>query len=343
MLFAKGSRVRLKHSSDCGVVTDILDKDLLMVRLDGNEMEIPVFTEDLERAIEAKTGGTKGKIIVTNSPEGQQEERNAPPVESQYAILKSFGIQLAFDPQAPSAFRLFLLNDTNQEYVYHFLFLSAGKPKYETHGKLPAVSAVPLGSMQMDDLNEQPEVHVKCSKITTDGLSPELTKELKIKAKKFFSKTITAPILNRPVHLYRLFDRNEQAPQPSEKEDLKTYTLRKAGPAGRTSAFKRNPSHEVVELAHFVPEIDLHIEKLLKNPKKMTNAEITRIQLSHFETFMDKALRVGAERVFIIHGVGKGKLRDAIATRLMQMEYVKTFENKFHPRYGFGATEVVLR
>ncbi|RQH21817.1 hypothetical protein D5R40_31195 [Okeania hirsuta] len=48
------------------------------------------------------------------------------------------------------------------------------------------------------------------------------------------------------------------------------------------------------------------------------------------------------ERVFVIHGVGEGKLRNAIATRLIKYPEVVSFKNEFHPRYGFGATEIIF-
>ncbi len=345
MLYAKGTRVRLRHSAERGIVTEILDKDLLMVRLEGEDMEIPVFVEDLERQAEETGSGTKAKIISKYTPEDPSAPE--PVVESQYAILKSFGIQLAFDPNpGATAFRIFLLNDTNEAFIFHFSLVSAGKLLIEKHGKIPEVSTVELGEMLLDVLNEQPELELRCTRITTEGLAAEIAKSLKIKPKPFFSKTMTAPMLNRQVHLYRIFDRREwqadNTPTP-EKEDLKTYTLRKAKPAKRTLGNLRNIAHEVEELAHFIPEIDLHIENLTEKHKKLSNADILRIQLSHFERFMEKAVQVGAERVFIIHGLGKGKLRDVIAGRLMQMEEVKTFNNNYHPRYGFGATEVILR
>jgi hypothetical protein len=342
MLFAKGTRVRLRHSAEQGVVTDILDKDLLMIRLDGAGMEIPVFTEDLENNWPDKSVGGKAKIITKQIL--PTEPTTSPAAESQYAILKSVGVQLAFDAATAGAFPMYLLNDTDREYIYHFQFITAQKKSQELHGKLTAVSAVQVGSMLLDDLNDQPEIHIGCSRVSTNGLEPGMEKVLKIKAKQFFSKILTAPILNRPVHLYKVFDRHEAPSAATEIEDLKTYTQRKAGPPARTTVRRQgHRPHEVEELAHFVPEIDLHIERLQPNAKKMSNAEIIKIQLAHFERFLDKALNVGAERVYIIHGVGKGRLRDSIATRLMQIDFVKTFNNDYHPRYGFGATEVVLR
>jgi dsDNA-specific endonuclease/ATPase MutS2 len=95
-------------------------------------------------------------------------------------------------------------------------------------------------------------------------------------------------------------------------------------------------------LATFKNEIDLHIENLSDHPQKIQKGQILSTQLRHFEEYMDRAIRLGAERVFIIHGLGEGKLRDAVAKRLAAMPEVKSFVNDYHPLYGYGATEVVL-
>ncbi|MBK6929627.1 MAG: Smr/MutS family protein [Saprospirales bacterium] len=47
-------------------------------------------------------------------------------------------------------------------------------------------------------------------------------------------------------------------------------------------------------------------------------------------------------RVFIIHGVGEGKLRETIADELRRRPEVHKFKNEYHTKYGYGATEVVF-
>jgi dsDNA-specific endonuclease/ATPase MutS2 len=98
--------------------------------------------------------------------------------------------------------------------------------------------------------------------------------------------------------------------------------------------------HEVSEMAHFSPEIDLHIENLSKDYRGLSNGDILKIQLRHFDSFMDKAIRLGVDRIFVIHGLGKGTLKDSIHSRLVSEYRIKTFRNEYHPRYGWGATEV---
>jgi hypothetical protein len=340
MLFAKGSKVRLKISADTGVVTDILDKDLLLIRLDNGSMEIPVFTEDLEHV-------SAHHFIEIKSGEDASENQSAfafPPPERQYSILSSYGIQVGFDAIENNQYRVFMLNDTTHDFIFQFCWITGGIKRFDRHGKLPKTSAVEVGLMHTDDLNIQPEAVIRCARITTEGTGPELEKTLKIKAKTFFSKVITAPLLNRPMHLFQVFSEVEDSKPPNkDKEDLKTYTLRNAKPVQHFSANKWSPSGDLVAKANFSGEIDLHIENLADPSKKRSNAEILRIQIAHFEQFMEEAIRLGAERVFLIHGLGKGKLRDEIASRLIQMKEVKSFHNNYHPRYGFGATEVIFR
>lgn len=347
MLFAIGTRVRFLHSRDEGVVTGLLDNGMVNVRLDGSDFEIPAFIDDLIRAEDQRVpqAGVKAKIIQV--PEGRGQARpERPPIESQYTILKSFGIQLAFDPvlkpdgQAEK-YRMYLINDTRYDALFTFELRLEGRVSQRQNGKLAQVSAFLLGELLFDQLNDNPLVELDCWRITTQGTGSRMNKQLRIKPKQFFKNIRTAPLLNRPVHLYRLFDNLKNEITPAQ-EDLQTYTRRNLRPLQSPLDFHERMPHEVVEYAEFIPEIDLHIEKLVSNPAKLGNAEILRIQLSHFDAYIDKAIRLGVERVYIIHGVGKGRLRDAIASRLFQMPEVKTFRNEYHPRYGYGATEVVF-
>ena len=149
-------------------------------------------------------------------------------------------------------------------------------------------------------------------------------------------------MLNRPVHLYFLFDPNKQA-DPFKEEDLKTYTQKnvRVAPTRKADFVSRN-SHDVKAFANFNIELDLHLENISKNTSKLNSAEKMRLQMEHFDRYISQAIRLGVDRVFIIHGVGKGKLRNAIASRLIANRDVKTFKNEYHPKYGYGATEVIF-
>src|SRR6185312_16235451 len=90
-------------------------------------------------------------------------------------------------------------------------------------------------------------------------------------------------------------------------------------------------------------EIDLHIEKLIDNPKGLSNTEMLKIQLDALDHYLHTAIVNRQERVVIIHGLGKGALKKAVHNLLSKIPEVKKFANEWHGRYGFGATEVLFK
>lgn len=346
MVFAIGTKVKLVHTGDIAVVTHWLDDNMIQVRIIGEDMEIPVFPEDLVRVEEDKPK-VKAKAV-QGKQESVPEAPKRPKATIQYTILKSQGIQLAFDPifrndGTIDKYIIYLINDTRYDVLYDYEFSIESGTLRSDNGKLAAVSTLKVSELLYDQLNDAPIFDIECKLITTEGVGEPMNKSLKIKPKSFFTKVKTAPLLNRQVHLFKLFENlQNEAAKETTAEDLETYTKRKAKPTTTWHPPQEDVPHEIIEKAEFEPEIDLHIEKLVDKPKKLNNAEILDIQLRHFEKYMDQALRMGVDRVFIIHGVGAGRLRSSIATRLLQMSEVKTFKNEYHPRYGFGATEVIF-
>ncbi|MEL7428231.1 MAG: Smr/MutS family protein, partial [Bacteroidota bacterium] len=130
----------------------------------------------------------------------------------------------------------------------------------------------------------------------------------------------------------------------ASKESLKHYTNKAAAEKSQSNRWfnLQEMPHEVWEMATFKNEIDLHIQNLLDDPTSIDKKQILGVQLSHFEDFMQQAIRIGVDRVFIIHGVGEGKLRAEVQKRLSDIPEVKSFKNEYHGRYGYGATEVIF-
>ena len=90
-------------------------------------------------------------------------------------------------------------------------------------------------------------------------------------------------------------------------------------------------------------EVDLHIEKLSKNHKTLDNLEKLTLQLQTFEKYLDLAVAHHQPSMIAIHGVGSGKLRDEIHEVLRRRYDVKSFVNRYHPAYGYGATEIFFQ
>lgn len=348
MLFTEGTKVRFKNTGDRGVITAILDAEMVNVLLDEDDMEISAFVENLERVTDDPLPHQKPIKAKFVTPKKSPPTPTLPQheLDSQYFILKSLGIQLAFDPElqadgVTNNYQIYLINDTQYDALFTFTMELKDVTPKTLNGKIDSVSYVHLGEMRFSHLNESPKIKIECWQITTEGTGGKLSKDLKIKPKQFFKNTRTAPLLNRQVHWYQIFENFDKDKKIIE-DDLKTYTqINGRKPKKSASNYRKVNGAEPMELANFTNEIDLHIENLTSNTK-LGNSEILRMQLKHFDAFLEKALRLGVNNIFVIHGLGKGKLKNEIATRLFNHPHVKTFRNEYHPRYGFGATEVIF-
>ena len=89
--------------------------------------------------------------------------------------------------------------------------------------------------------------------------------------------------------------------------------------------------------------VDLHIEKLIDNHSGKSNVEILGIQIKEFEKWFHLAIIHKQPSLIIIHGVGKGKLKDEIHSLLKGRTEVKSFINQYTNNFGYGATEILFK
>lgn len=347
MLFAIGTKVRFRYTGETGMITAQLDNSMLLVRLDSDpDMEIPAAEEDLIRDTDKEPVRPGAKFV-----KGKEEAAPpAPPrreIKAQYVILKPKGVLLAFEPMpgkdgAVSRYKAWLVNDTSFEFLFNLELFIGSETLLQAEDKLPRTTVLELGDLLYDDLSDLPELEVTIQRITTDGVEPPLDRLLKIRPKQFFKNLHTAPILNVLAHQFVLFNTFDPPASVDEKSDLRDYTqqfLQEQRPVEIPNAIPFR-AFDIEEFAHFEPEIDLHIDKLTDGHARLDKSMILRIQLQHLHRFLEKAIRLGVSKVFIIHGVGEGKLREAIAKELHSWPEVARFKNEFHKKYGYGATEV---
>jgi len=331
MLFARGTKVRLKATGDVGEVVDLDADDLVWVLLEDGE-EIPVYSD----ALLPYTGS-----VIKESPSSAVDK--GPPENPLYTTLGQ-GVFIAFDPvygpdDIPEYYQILLLNDTSKKVQYQFKMMLEEDIIYDLSHLIPEAKSHYLGRLEYDELSEHPKMEIQLQKTGVGSIDGVWSKMLRIKVKTFFKNQQNVEQLDREGILFFLTDSIQSKDQSSD--DLKTYTKLNHTPKPKyRSGYV--PVHASKEFAAFSTEIDLHIEHLTPLYANMRAGEKLRIQLKAFDAYLAKAIRLGVDRVFIIHGLGKGRLRDEIAKRLIQHPQVKTFKNEHHPRYGFGATEVIF-
>lgn len=90
------------------------------------------------------------------------------------------------------------------------------------------------------------------------------------------------------------------------------------------------------------PEFDLHIEKLVRNYKHLSNFDILNIQLDTAKRHLDFAYKNRIPKIVLIHGVGEGILKSELDFMLGRYDGIDFREASFQ-KYGQGATEVYFR
>lgn len=91
-----------------------------------------------------------------------------------------------------------------------------------------------------------------------------------------------------------------------------------------------------------VMEIDLHVEKLIRNKKGMSNYDILTLQMDTARYQLEYAIKNRIPRIVFIHGVGEGVLKSELDYLLGRYEEV-VFGDANYQKYGLGATEVYIK
>ncbi|MCG9793469.1 Smr/MutS family protein [Flavobacterium algicola] len=90
------------------------------------------------------------------------------------------------------------------------------------------------------------------------------------------------------------------------------------------------------------PEFDLHIEKLVKSSRGMSNYDILTIQAETAQRHIEFAIKNRIPKIVFIHGVGEGVLKSELDFLLGRYDNID-FQEANYQKYGQGATEVYIR
>ena len=107
--------------------------------------------------------------------------------------------------------------------------------------------------------------------------------------------------------------------------------------------FKKRPKRTVKpkERDEAAVVIDLHVEKLVKSKKGMSNYDILSLQLETAQRQLEFAIRKRIPKIVFIHGVGEGVLKADLYSLFRRYDNIKFYEASY-VKYGQGATEIYI-
>ncbi|GAA0724175.1 hypothetical protein GCM10009430_28450 [Aquimarina litoralis] len=88
-------------------------------------------------------------------------------------------------------------------------------------------------------------------------------------------------------------------------------------------------------------EVDLHIHKLVKSTKGMSNHDMVTLQLDTAKRQLDFAISKRIPNVVFIHGVGQGVLKEELRYLFGRYDNLRISDADYK-KYGLGAMEVYI-
>lgn len=309
-----GDKVRLLHGKEEGIVRKVSS---------GGRIEVEIEDGFIIPALK-----TEVVIIAAAEKSYFGESEPAKTVESPLPISapKDQGLYLAFLPINDQQLSLYVINDSNQEYLVH------ASEVYGTNHRTLLASTLTKGEHKkfddrmIRDMEEWPSFLLRFIPIQSrlEKAIPPFERQLKMRATQFFKHLSKAPILGKNVYLFAMERSTQELDIKNLNEEL--------------SQIKPTPAPIKVQKPS--RSIDLHIEALHNQPDQLSNSEKMRIQLEVFEKNLNQAIAAGMDEITFIHGIGNGVLRKEIHKRLSQIGNIKYFQDTQKDQWGYGATLV---
>lgn len=332
-----GDRVLILHSDEEAEVVDIINDQMILVDVMG--VSFPVYMDQVDfpyykRFTEQRQlPAQKEKQFIDNVKKEKKESH----------IKIEDGVWLTFLPVMEQEtlndeellikeFKIHVVNNTGISYHFIYALHFFGKPDFELKNTLHPFEDFYLHDIAFEDLNDNPSFEFEFHLVDPDKTKEDyIDRVIRLKPKQIFAQLKTLKEKSSATFSQRLF---EKYPDRKFEEIIEVSDRLKSG----AKIYNAGEGRQHLEQALSV--IDLHIEKLTDAYSGMSNFEMLSLQLKFFEKYYLLAVLHRQPSLIVIHGIGEGKLKEEIHNLLRKKAENIRFSNDYHPRYGFGATEI---
>lgn len=347
-----GDKVKFLNESGGGIVSKIIDHSIVNVSVEEG-FDIPYLINDL---LLIKSDNQSENLIDENDQRGLNSKTNIQPQEinfnstnTQYKKISKAkekqGIYLVFVPQDQKWFitgqlDIYIANHCPYDILYS-LSLKNDEGYYGfDYGSVPPEASVLLGRVEREQLNNWNEgivqliYHMDREK---QVLLP-VHSSFKIKQNKWNDEKSyqSNGLIDYKAFIINLNDieyhKKAKTVFGIENEIIKQKAMEKKVKA-------LIDKHQTLPK---IAEVDLHIGELLDNIFGMESWDIFAYQKKYFKDCLDSAIENNYKKVVFIHGVGNGRLKNAIIDTLKQYEDVEN-QSASISKYGVGAIEVLIK
>lgn len=337
MKFSIGDIVLLKRTGEEGRVAGILNNDMIEVEVGGTHF--PVFLDEVEHPYLkwfTEQRKVKPNVIkrIDDIPVEAKNKGVANGVASGFHL--SFLPVFKFDEfdDVVDKLKAYFINQTGYNITLHYECTGHTGSLFSHKTTLQPFAHFYLHDIPFSEMHEQPRFSWIIEQQNVLAPAKPLKDTMRIKPKKLFGFINKLQQQNHPMFHIKLAD--------DFSADLDIYNVPNDYKA-KDSLSQMIEDLKYSKSSRPKQEVDLHIEKLVDDINGLTNYEMMSLQLNAFEDALDSAIRHHQQSLIVIHGVGKGRLKEEIHTLLKSVPEVNFFQSEWSPKYGYGATEIFFR
>lgn len=336
MKYQVGDKIILLQTDEEGIVVDIMNEKMLMIKV--GEVTFPVFNDQVDfpyfKMFTQKKPVEKTRLYVEDIRKEKTETARESKKVKDGVFLNFIPVfdKDIFDDDVVEKMKLYLVNQNQEAYTFNYQLFFSGESNFHLKNSIEPLSEFYLHDVLFENLNDNPKFSFEFSLQKADKKkAPYFEVSLRLKAKQLFKKIEELKLKNEPSFAYELFINYPGREEPEHVD------LAKLGPAG----FKiYDAKHIRQNLPPARDVVDLHIEKIIKDYKSLSNYEMLQLQLKEFEHYFELAVAHRLPTLTVIHGVGEGVLKNEIHNILKTKPEVASYSDGYHPLYGNGATVI---
>lgn len=338
MRYEVGDIVLITHSGEEARVIDIINDKMLMV--DVNSVTFPVYSDQVEYPYFKRFTEKRPQLVKKEKKyvDDVRKEKRTEVNREEDGVWLTFLPVMDFDEFGDvvvEELKLYLVNHTRRVYNFTYKLHFFGKPDFELKNTIQPFEDFYLHDIPFEDLNDNPAFDFEFTlPVPEKGKASHYEAGVKLKPKQLFAKIEELKKKNLATFSQLLF---VNYPDKLVEDRVEMGKLAAKG----FKVYDASKARQHLEPARTV--VDLHIEKLTDDYRRMSNFDIVSLQLKTFEKYFDLAVAHRQPHLVVVHGVGEGVLRDEIHDILRMKKEVKSFVNQYTPGYGYGATEIYFQ
>ncbi len=338
MRYEVGDIVLITHSGEEARVIDIINDKMLMV--DVNGVTFPVYSDQVEYPYFKRFTEKRPQLVKKEKKyvDDVRKEKRTEVNREEDGVWLTFLPVMDFDEFGDvvvEELKLHLVNHTRRVYNFTYKLHFFGKPDFELKNTIQSFEDFYLHDIPFEDLNDNPAFDFEFTlPVPEKGKASHYEAGVKLKPKQLFAKIEELKKKNLATFSQLLF---VNYPDKLVEDRVEMGKLAAKG----FKVYDASKARQHLEPARTV--VDLHIEKLTDDYRRMSNFDIVSLQLKTFEKYFDLAVAHRQPHLVVVHGVGEGVLRDEIHDILRMKKEVKSFVNQYTPGYGYGATEIYFQ